>query len=430
MVTRVTVSGPAAGPGPAADPVRWPEIARVPAAPARALVARAMFTRAAAGLALTVTTPGGTLADAGPGAPEMRINRPAAFFRRLGAAGAIGFGEAFMAGDWDADDLAAVLSAFGDRYDSLVPAALRRLRPLYLRRRPQEEDQTIAGSRHNIRRHYDLSNELFAAFLDETLTYSSALFAEDADGRPVAGPGALAPAQRRKIDRILDLAAVRPGTRLLEIGTGWGGLAVRAAQRGAAVVTVTNSRQQCQLARQRVRSAGLAGRAWVRLCDYREVEGSFDAVVSVEMIEAVGDRYWPEYFGAIDRLLAPGGRAALQAITLPHDRMVAISRTFSWMDRYIFPGAVIPSVRAIEETLARHTSLRIASRHPMAPHYVETLRTWRERFTANAVLVDRLGFDLVFRRMWCFYLAYCEAGFGTGLVDVGQYLLTRETTGP
>ena len=411
--------------GPAADPVRWPEIARVPAGSARAAVARAMFTRAAARLRLTVLTPDGALADAGPGAPEMRINRPAAFFRRLGADGAIGFGEGYMAGDWDADDLAAVLSAFGDRYDSLVPAALRRLRPLYLRRRPREENQTIAGSRHNIRRHYDLSNELFAAFLDETLTYSCALFAEDTGGRPVAGPGTLAPAQRRKIDRILDLAGVRPGTRLLEIGTGWGELAVRAAQRGAEVMTITNSAQQCRLAQQRVRAAGLAGRARVGLRDYREVDGRYDAVVSVEMIEAVGDRYWPEYFRAIDRALAPGGRAALQAITLPHDRMVGISRTHSWMDRYIFPGAVIPSVRAIEETLARHTSLRIAGQRPMAAHYAETLRSWQERFTANAAVVDRLGFDLVFRRMWCFYLAYCEAGFRTGLVNVGQYLLTR-----
>lgn len=410
-----------------ADPVRWPAIARVPAAPARAAVARAMFSRAAARLRLTVLTPRGALAHGGPGAPEMRINRPAAFFRRLGADGAIGFGEGYMAGDWDAGDLAAVLSAFGDRYDSLVPAALRRLRPLYLRRRPPEEDQTIAGSRHNIRRHYDLSNELFAAFLDETLTYSCALFAEDTGGRPVAGPGTLAPAQRRKIDRILDLAGVRPGTRLLEIGTGWGELAVRAAQRGADVMTITNSRQQYQLAQQRVRAAGLAGRARVRLRDYREVDGRYDAVVSVEMIEAVGDRYWPEYFGAIDRALAPGGRAALQAITLPHDRMAGISRTYSWMDRYIFPGAVIPSVRAIEETLDRHTSLRIAGQQPMAAHYAETLRSWQERFTANAVVVDRLGFDLVFRRMWCFYLAYCEAGFRTGLVNVDQYLLTRCT---
>jgi cyclopropane-fatty-acyl-phospholipid synthase len=407
--------------------VRWPEIARVPAGSARAAVARAMFTRAAARLRLTVLTPDGALADAGPGAPEMRINRPAAFFRRLGADGAIGFGEGYMAGDWDADDLAAVLSAFGDRYDSLVPAALRRLRPLYLRRRPPEENQTIAGSRRNIRRHYDLSNELFTAFLDETLTYSCALFAEDTGGRPVAGPGTLAPAQRRKIDRILDLAGVRPGTRLLEIGTGWGELAVRAAQRGAEVMTITNSAQQCRLAQQRVRAAGLAGRARVGLRDYREVDGRYDAVVSVEMIEAVGDRYWPEYFRAIDRALAPGGRAALQAITLPHDRMVGISRTHSWMDRYIFPGAVIPSVRAIEETLARHTSLRIAGQRPMAAHYAETLRSWQERFTANAAVVDRLGFDLVFRRMWCFYLAYCEAGFRTGLVNVGQYLLTRCT---
>lgn len=411
---------------PAADPARWPDIATVPAAPVRAGVARAAFARAAARLPLRVVTPDGLLADGGPQAPEMVVRRPAAFFRRLGADGAIGFGESYMAGDWEAADLAGLLTAFGDGYDTLIPSALRALRPLLARGRPGEEDQTIPGSQRNIRRHYDLSHELFAAFLDETLTYSCALFAEDPGGAPVAPEGSLAQAQRRKIGRILDLAGVGPGTRLLEIGTGWGELALAAARRGARVVTVTNSAEQHRSARERARMAGAEDRVSVQLRDYRDVGGLFDAVVSVEMIEAVGDRYWPAYFGAIDRRLAPGGRAAIQAITLPHARMLQVSRSHSWMDKYIFPGAVIPSRQAIEETLARHTSLRVTGFRPMAPHYAETLRAWHRRFTASEHLIAGLGFDQVFLRMWHFYLAYCEAGFRTGLVDVGQYLLERD----
>jgi cyclopropane-fatty-acyl-phospholipid synthase len=163
----------------------------------------------------------------------------------------------------------------------------------------------------------------------------------------------------------------------------------------------------------------------VELLDYRQVSGEFDAVVSVEMIEAVGDAYWPAYFSAIDAALAPGGRAAIQAITLPHRRMLEVSRSYSWMDKYIFPGAVIPSRRAIEDTLARHTTLRVASVRPMAADYARTLQAWRARFGAAHDEIIALGFDEVFCRMWQFYLAYCEAGFRTGLVDVGQYLLER-----
>ncbi len=415
----------------AADPQRWPEVATVPAAAVRAAAARVAFRRAARKLDLAVETPGG-LAGAATGAAARRspaaalvIRRPDDFFRRLGADGPLGFGEAYMAGDWDTADLAGLLTAIGAGYRHLAPAPLRRLAPLLIRRRPASEDQTVAGSRRNIELHYDLSPELFAAFLDETMTYSCALFAPDAAGLLESAPGSLGQAQQRKVSAILDLAGVAAGTRLLEIGTGWGELALAAARRGATVVTITNSPQQHRAASRRVREAGAQGQVSVQLLDYRQVAGQFDAVVSVEMIEAVGDAYWPVYFGAIDAALAPGGRAAIQAITLPHERMLQVRRSYSWMDKYIFPGAVIPSRRAIEDTLTRHTSLRVTSVRPMAAHYVMTLQAWQARFDAHRDTIRTLGFDEIFCRMWQFYLAYCEAGFRTQMVDVGQYLLER-----
>jgi cyclopropane-fatty-acyl-phospholipid synthase len=427
---------------PAADQARWPDVATVPAVRVRAVAARLALAYAARRVRLQVAAP--AAADQGgpaPGPAEHRqaddravgqgqprsggllIRRPADFYRRLGGDGPMGFGEAYMAGDWDAEDLAGLLTTIGSGYHDLVPAPLRPLRSLLMRRRPAAEDQTISGSRRNIELHYDLAPEMFAAFLDETLTYSCALFAEDAAGLPVPGP--LAPAQRRKIEAILDLAGVTAGTRLLEIGTGWGELALAAARRGASVITITNSPQQHAAASQRVRQAGAEDQVSVRLLDYRQVGGQFDAVVSVEMIEAVGDAYWPVFFAAIDAALAPRGRAAIQAITLPHQRMLQVSGSHSWMDKYIFPGAVIPSRQAIEESLARHTSLRVTSVRPMAAHYAQTLRAWRARFDAGRAEIAALGFDDVFCRMWQFYLGYCEAGFRTGLVGAGQYLLER-----
>jgi cyclopropane-fatty-acyl-phospholipid synthase len=407
--------------GPAADFDRWPDVATVPATTARAVAARLAFRHAARKLRLQIAGPGTDPGDL-PGNTGLVLRRPADFFRRLGADGPMGFGEAYMAGDWDTANLADVLTALGAGYDRLVPAPLRVLRPLLVRRRPVE-DQSITGSRRNIERHYDLSEQMFAAFLDETMTYSCGLFAEDAGGE--TEPDSLAQAQRRKIGAILDLAGVVAGTRLLEIGTGWGELALEAARRGASVVSITNSPEQCRAASRRVREAGADRLVSVELLDYRQVSGQFDAVVSVEMIEAVGDAYWPAYFTAIDHALGPGGRAAIQAITLPHRRMLQVSRSYSWMDKYIFPGAVIPSRQAIEDTVARHTTMRVASIRPMAAHYARTLRAWRAQFSTAHDTITTLGFDETFCRMWQFYLAYCEAGFRTGLVDVGQYLLER-----
>ncbi|MDT4989618.1 MAG: cyclopropane-fatty-acyl-phospholipid synthase [Micromonosporaceae bacterium] len=403
------------------DPQRWPDIAAVPHNPARAAIARRVFRHAVRRLPLRVVEAGNWSGGGTGSDPVMRLERPDEFYARLGAGGTIGFGEAYMARDWVTDDLTGVLSAFAAHMRDLIPPALQTLRHAVLSRQPGHHDNTIAGARENIHQHYDLSNDLFSLFLDETMTYSSAIFAGD----PSRSTESLADAQRRKIDRLLDSAGVTDGTSVLEIGTGWGELAMRAAARGAVVTTLTISTEQAALAEQRIRAAGLDDRVTVMLQDYREVRGRYDAVVSVEMIEAVGANHWDEYFHTIDRVLAPGGRVGLQAI-LQDDRTVhATKDTFTWIRKYIFPGGQCASLEAIERTLAAHTSLTVSDRYSFNRHYAETLHRWRMRFEEHAAEVGALGFDDTFRRMWSMYFAYSEAGFRTGYLDVQQMTLTK-----
>ncbi|WP_396020209.1 class I SAM-dependent methyltransferase [Arthrobacter sp. ISL-69] len=408
----------------------WPSIATVPTS-LKALVAGrgadAIFKAAVRRLPLEVRYPDGTVlgraAVPGQSHPVMTMNRPEAFAARLGDGGLIGLGESYMAGDWDADDLTAVMEVFAARVGTLVPEPLQKLRALYLPRQPRRERNTEQNTRSNISRHYDLSNELFASFLDSTMTYSSALFPESGDAlRTVAWDG-FAAAQQAKIDRLLDKAGVGQGTRVLEIGTGWGELALRAAARGATVYSVTLSSEQQELARQRVAEAGYADAVSIELKDYRAVEGEYDAVVSVEMIEAVGYEYWATYFQTIERVLAPGGKVAIQAITIAHDRLIATRTSYTWVHKYIFPGGVIPSVRAIEEITEKQTGLRVRERLAMGDHYAQTLRLWEERFMSRADEVAATGFDAIFQRMWLFYLCYSRAGFETGYLDVQQIVL-------
>ncbi|WP_103531941.1 cyclopropane-fatty-acyl-phospholipid synthase family protein [Streptomyces sp. SM11] len=415
-------SAPPAEHTPGTDPERWPDVVTLPrVSRARTAVAERVVRRTLSRLPLRARLAG--TQDTGLGGPLMAIHDPDAFFRRIGASGLIGFGESYMAGEWDAPDLVGVLTVFADNAAALVPRPLQRLRGVWALRRPAAQMNTPEGSRDNISHHYDLSNELFALFLDETLSYSSAVFR----GFP-AEYDLLPAAQHRKIDRLLDAAGVGEGTRLLEIGTGWGELAIRAAARGARVVTVTLSAEQRELARARIRAAGYEDRVEVRLSDYRRVTGDYDAIVNVEMVEAVGEEFWPVYFGTLDRVLAPGGRIALQAITMPDDRLRASRSTYTWIQKYIFPGGLLPSTEAVERITTGHTRLRTTQRIGFGAHYAETLRLWRERFTERAAEADALGFDAVFRRMWTFYLAYSEAGFRSGYLDVQQLLLTREET--
>ena len=395
------------------------------------------------------------------GHPTIEIVEPDALFARLGASPMIGLGESYMAGEWsaaDGTDLADALTPFAERLTDLVPPAFYRLRHAVLPRGLNPEN-TKHGARQNIERHYDLSNDMFASFLDPSMSYSSALFETLSPAPTVAD---LEQAQLRKVDAILDDAGVRAGSRVLEIGTGWGTLAIRAlpreaqadahlvvlllagrhvvrlqaehralgdAQRGARVTTITLSGEQAALAQQRVDAAGVSDRVEIALRDYRDQTGQFDAVVSVEMIEAVGEKYWPTYFAAIDSLLAPGGKAAIQAILMEHHRYLATRDTYTWIHKYIFPGGLLPSVEAIEQVVAGHTNLAVANVSPMGPHYAHTLRLWREQFLRTWPSVAALGFGETFRRMWEFYLAYCEAGFRAGYLEVARIRLERPAAG-
>jgi len=403
--------------------------ALLPAAPTygvRGFVARKVVERILRDLPVTARLSTGEVygAPLAEQRPVLDVTRPQAFFARLGHSPMIGIGESYMAREWsvgEGTDLADALAPFAERLTDLIEPVFYNLRHTVLPRGLNPAN-TKDGAKRNIEAHYDLSNEMFQQFLDPTLSYSSALFTS-LDPAPALAD--LETAQLAKIDAILDSAGVTAGSRVLEIGTGWGTLAIRAAQRGATVTTVTLSVEQAALAQQRVDAAGIADRVEVAVRDYRDQEGLFDALVSVEMIEAVGEEYWPEYFRKIDSLLAPGGKAAIQAILIAHDRLVATRNTYTWIHKYIFPGGMLPSTDAISQVTRRHTSLHVSNIAPMGQHYAHTLRLWREQFVSRWQSVQALGFDDRFCRMWEFYLAYCEAGFRTGYLDVAQIRIER-----
>ena len=384
----------------------WPGLDHVPGGVRTAVsayVARGLFRSAIDRLPLE------------PGA--ITLHRPDEVYARLGRDGLIGFGESYLTGAWDSEDLTGFLTVLASHVADLIPQPLQRLRRLVLPGTPRAHRTTKDHTRELIAHHYDLSNDLFRLFLDESMTYSSGLF---------DGTDDLHEAQLRKIDRLLDSTHVGPGSRVLEIGTGWGELAIRAAARGATVRSITLSVEQQALARERIAAAGYADRVQVDLCDYREATGSYDAVLSIEMIEAVGYDYWPTYFRTLDRVLAPGGRVGLQAILMPHDRMLATRGSYTWINKYVFPGGFLPSAQVIDEITARDTSLRVVDRLAFGQDYAETLRRWDEAFLARRSEVLALGFDETFLRMWHFYLCYSRAGFASGYLDVQQLTLARE----
>jgi cyclopropane-fatty-acyl-phospholipid synthase len=395
---------------------RWAALAPPKPAPLRAALARYFLKRVATQTGIRVEFPDGTRFGPANG-PVMRLLQPERFLARLGVDGKIGFGESYMAREWDSVDLVALLEALARQVDSLVPPPLQGIRRWYESRQPSTEENDRPGAARNIARHYDLSNDLFAIFLDESMTYSAALFTD--------AHTTLEQAQAHKIERLLDATGVRRGTRVLEIGTGWGELALRAARRGARVTSVTLSHEQARLARHRVATEQLGDMVDIRVQDYRDAVGTYDAIVSVEMIEAVGERWWPAYFQTLDRCLAPAGRVGLQAITIAHERLLVTRSSWTWIHKYIFPGGIVPSEKAMENTMATYTDLAVVNRLSFGMSYATTLACWRERFCEGADEVGRLGFDETFRRMWSFYLAYSEAGFRSGYLDVVQLVLTR-----
>jgi cyclopropane-fatty-acyl-phospholipid synthase len=411
------------------DPRVTVSSALLPAPPSygfRGVVARKVIQRILRGVPVTARLSTGEVygAPLAERRPVLDVTRPQAFFARLGQSPMIGIGESYMAREWsvgDGTDLADALAPFAERLTDLIKPMFYNLRHTVLPRGLNPAN-TKEGAKKNIEAHYDLSNEMFQQFLDPSLSYSSALF-DTLDTRPTLAD--LERAQLHKVDAILDSAGVTSGSRVLEIGTGWGTLAIRAAERGATVTTVTLSVEQAALAQQRVDAAGVSERVEIAVRDYRDQDGRFDAVVSVEMIEAVGEEFWPEYFSKIDTLLAPGGKAVIQAILIAHDRLVATRHTYTWIHKYIFPGGVLPSTDAISQVTRKHTSLHVSNIRPMGLHYAHTLRLWREQFVQNWQSVQQLGFDDRFCRMWEFYLAYCEAGFRTGYLDVAQIRIER-----
>lgn len=400
-----------------------------PLAAARAAAARHLLDLALRRVGVDLVEEPASTAYRSSGRPTIVLHRPAAFYARLGAQAKVAVGEGYTEGEWSPApgwDLVEVLLPFAARLADVLPAPLRAVRKVADQPVSWALRNTLTGARRNVRAHYDLSNDLFAAFLDPSMSYSSALFDETRD----LAAQDLEEAQQRKVDAALDRAGVTAGTRLLELGTGWGTLALRAAARGAHVTTVTLSEEQAAYARARVAEAGLGDRVDVRIEDYREVEGVFDAIVSIEMVEAVGEEYWPTYLEVLDARLAAGGRAVVQVITMPHERFLSTRGTAGWITRYIFPGGALPSVDVLERIGTARTSLRVREVHAFGQHYAETLRRWRSAFLQAGPQVERLGFDQRFGRIWEFYLAYCQAGFTAGAIDVAQLVLDRPPRGP
>ncbi len=349
---------------------------------------------------------------------SIRVLNPK-FFRRLPIGGEVGFGEMFMDGWWTTPDLQGLLDVIMLNNENMARrlpgAGLIRLRE---RLRHFLNSNSRTGSRRNIARHYDLGNDFYSLWLDKTLTYSSALFRN--------GSESLAEAQRNKYAAICDRLALVPGDRILEIGCGWGGFAEFAIrERGVRVTGLTISREQQNFARRRLFNAGLAERAEILLRDYRDERGVYDGIASIEMIEAVGEKYWPAYFSSLHDRLRPGCVAALQAIMIADKLFPKYRKGADFIQKHIFPGGMLPSPAAMRGH-ADAAGLQLIGQESLADSYSRTLRAWRSRFNSRWSRIAALGFDGRFHRMWNFYLAASAAGFAAGTTDVVQVSYRRD----
>jgi cyclopropane-fatty-acyl-phospholipid synthase len=364
-----------------------------------------------AGCSITLEEAGGTtmLGNGGNGEPTLsatlRIHDPD-FYRQVALNGSVGAGEAYMDGVWDCDDLVSLIRILVRNRNHLdaMETGPARLGGWLMRLLHAFSRNTRGGSRRNIAAHYDLGNPLFRLFLDQNLMYSSAIY-EDEDET-------LEAASTRKLERICAKLGLGPQHHVVEIGTGWGGFALHAAsQHGCRVTTTTISREQYDLARQRIAQAGLQERVTVLQHDYRDLQGQYDRLVSIEMIEAIGHQYLETYFGKVGSLLKDDGMALIQAITIEDHRYAQALKSVDFIKRHIFPGSFIPSVGAMTGAIGRASDLRLFNLEDIGPSYALTLRAWRQRFMAQLPQVRTLGYDQRFIRMWEFYLAYCEGGF-------------------
>lgn len=355
-------------------------------------------------------------AEAGPDA-DILVARPVALLRRLAWRGDLGFAESFIAGDWQTDDLASLLEVLARNLDTLEQTDARhRVAQVLIAVQHWMNRNSRSGSRRNIAAHYDLGNDFYAQWLDASMTYSAALFDRGGD---------LSEAQQRKYQRMFEQIDPLPGEVILEIGCGWGGFAEYAARRGCRVIGLTLSRAQLDYARRRLEAAGLAELVDLRLCDYRDFAEPVDHVVSIEMFEAVGKRYWQEYFATLARSVRPGGRIALQVITIDEAHFPRYeANPGGFIQTYIFPGGMLPS-RTHLQTLADQAGLESLECLPFGVDYAETLAHWHATFNSRTDWLEQHGYDARFRRMWRYYLAFCEAGFRARQIDVVQCLLRR-----
>lgn len=349
----------------------------------------------------------------------INVNNPA-FYRKLLFGGAIGVGESYINGDWQCNDLTALVQLFLANRNELEAAGAGfswLQKPLlaierYLRR------NTLSGSRRNIGAHYDLGNDFFELFLDDTMMYSCGIFHTPRES--------LKDASEAKLESICQKLELGRGDQVIEIGTGWGGFALHAARHyGCHVTTTTISRQQYEFARRQVAQAGLTDRIEILLKDYRELDGQYDKLVSIEMIEAVGHENFDRFFSKCSSLMKPHGMMLLQAITISDQRYPVARRSTDFIQKYIFPGGCLPSVSAIADSVARRTDMRIYHLEDIGAHYAETLRHWKARFFANIDRIRQLGYSENFLRMWEFYLSYCEGGFRHRSIGTAQILLTK-----
>ena len=375
-----------------------------------------------------------TLVEAGErqlfGQPDAHLRaeiqvHDAAFWPMVAGNGSIGAGEAYMQGYWSSPDLTAVIRLFVANLDVLdgLEGGLARLgRPLlhglhWLNR------NTRQGSRKNIAAHYDLGNALFEQLLDSTMMYSAAMFRSAEDS--------LEQAQLYKLQRICEKLDLQPNDHLLEIGTGWGGMALYAASHyGCRVTTTTLSREQYEYTRQRIEAQGLQDRVTLLLQDYRDLEGQYDKLVSIEMIEAVGHRYLPTYFRQCARLLKDDGLMLLQSITIRDQRYEQAKRSVDFIQRYIFPGGALPSLQVLLENVGRDTDLNLHHMEDFGLHYARTLRLWHDNLRRARHSLEQLGYDEQFYRLWEFYLCYCEGGFLERSIGAAQLLLAKPGARP
>ena len=380
--------------------------------------------RLASGLvwgSLTVSIPDGRVLlfkGREPGLAAAMQIRDWSFAARLAKAGDLGFAEAYLRGEWDSPDLTAFIELFA-RNRALIETLLpdRPLVRIWQVFRHFLNRNSRSGARRNIHAHYDLGNRFYESWLDRTMTYSSALFAP--------GDNDLASAQRRKYRALAEALQLKPSHHVLEIGCGWGGFAAFAAEEiGCRVTGLTISQEQYAYARERIAAAGLSDRVEVKLQDYRDETGTYDRIASIEMFEAVGEAYWPTYFRQLRDRLKAGGLAGLQVITIREESFANYRREIDFIRRYIFPGGMLPSPSILRDLGARF-GIPVAGDHNFGLDYARTLSLWRERFRAAWPQLVPLGFDERFRRLWEYYLAYCEAGFRTGNIDVRQMIFTK-----